>query len=85
MSEGNFLIGQQPGEVPQLSKGEANYREGQGDEICANCMHFVSPDQCSVVEGDIDLSGTSDLFEPLEGADVGAQLFGGLPDVGPAV
>ena len=62
MSLGDYLT-----MVPRMTKVAANYRQAEGDEgECAACKYFISNmAACSIVEGYIQASGTSDLFEPV--------------------
>lgn len=38
----------------KMDKTQAQYQDQpKGDQKCSNCMHFVAPNSCMVVEGDI--------------------------------
>jgi hypothetical protein len=44
--------------VAKISQAQAQYQNmPKGDQNCANCMHFVSPDSCKLVEGKISPEG----------------------------
>lgn len=41
-------------ETRKMSKSQAKYQDNpKGDQKCANCMHFIAPNSCMVVEGSI--------------------------------
>jgi hypothetical protein len=43
---------------PKLSKEDAKYQDmPKGQQSCAGCVHFESPNSCSVVQGKISPSG----------------------------
>jgi hypothetical protein len=43
---------------PKLSKEDAKYQDmPSGQQRCAGCVHFESPNACSVVEGTISPNG----------------------------
>jgi len=45
-------------EAAGLSKEEAQYQDKpKGEQHCDNCMHFIGPNACAVVEGSISPSG----------------------------
>lgn len=45
-------------ETSKVSKTQAQYQEQpKGDQKCANCMHFIAPDACALVEGSISPNG----------------------------
>ncbi len=38
----------------KISKAQAQYQnQPKGDQKCGNCMHFIPPDSCLLVEGNI--------------------------------
>lgn len=38
----------------KMSKVQAQYQDQpKGDQKCGNCMHFIPPDSCLLVEGNI--------------------------------
>lgn len=49
--------------VAKLSKAIARYQtEPSGEQRCAGCAHFVAPNACRVVEGDISPDGWCTLW-----------------------
>ena len=47
----------------KASKKELEYQnKPKGDQKCDNCMHFISPNACMVVEGDISPEGWCKLW-----------------------
>lgn len=43
---------------PKLSKAEAKYQDmPNGQQHCAGCVHFESPNSCSVVQGTVSPNG----------------------------
>lgn len=47
----------------KLSKAQAQYQEQpQGDQKCANCMHFIVPNSCMLVDGNISAEGWCRLW-----------------------
>jgi 8-oxo-dGTP pyrophosphatase MutT (NUDIX family) len=38
----------------EVDKTEVNYGPGKGDDRCGKCTHFLSPDACEIVRGNID-------------------------------
>lgn len=41
-------------EAGKMNKTQAKYQDQpKGDQKCGNCMHFIPPNACLVVEGDI--------------------------------
>ena len=43
---------------PKLSKADAHYQDmPSGQQRCAGCVHFESPNACSVVEGTVSPNG----------------------------
>lgn len=48
----------------KIPKNSANYTDyGMGGEVCKNCKHFISPNQCEIVEGYIEPGGWCRYFE----------------------
>jgi hypothetical protein len=42
----------------KVSKVQAQYQDQpKGDQKCADCMHFIAPDSCMLVEGNISSNG----------------------------
>lgn len=38
----------------KMTKAQAQYQDQpKGDQKCGNCMHFIAPNACMVVEGNI--------------------------------
>lgn len=53
----------QTAHAAKLSQAQAKYQDQpKGDQNCANCMHFVAPDQCKVVDGPVSPNGWSILW-----------------------
>ena len=48
---------------PQITKEEADYREGTEDEKCSLCTMFRPPSSCTYVKGSIRGKGLCDFFE----------------------
>ena len=49
--------------LPKTSKAAANYQDRpNGRQHCANCVHFVAPNRCTIVEGDISPNGWSSYY-----------------------
>lgn len=47
-----------PGASAKVSQASVKYQtEPKGDQKCGNCMHFVAPNACKLVEGDISPNG----------------------------
>jgi hypothetical protein len=47
----------------RLSKERAQYQDHpEGDQKCGNCMHFVTPDACHIVEGTVKPEGWCKLW-----------------------
>lgn len=48
-----------------VSKEEAGYEEngGGGGSRCDECVNYLEPDRCRLVEGDINSDGICQLFE----------------------
>jgi hypothetical protein len=56
----------QPGKI---SKAQAQYQDQpKGDQNCGNCMHFIPPDSCMLVEGRISSDAWCKLWlkKPVE-------------------
>ncbi len=52
----------------KLSQVQAQYQDKpKGDQKCANCMHFVAPNSCKVVDGTISPDGWCMLWVKKEG------------------
>jgi hypothetical protein len=53
----------------KLNKEQAQYQnQPKGDQKCGNCMHFIPPDSCMVVEGNISSDAWCKLWvkKPVE-------------------
>ncbi len=50
-----------PLEGGKVSQVAAKYRDA--DVRCSNCSHFMPPNSCDVVDGEINPEGSSDKFE----------------------
>lgn len=53
----------------KLSKVQAQYQDKpKGDQKCGNCMHFIPPDSCMLVEGNISADAWCRLWvkKPVE-------------------
>jgi hypothetical protein len=73
----------------KAAQTEANYREAETPEqVCGTCTNYSPPENqtrfgsCQLVEGQIDPTFVSDLYEPIEGTavdtdEIAQQLFGG--------
>lgn len=47
----------------KLAKGQAKYQDKPKDgQRCDNCVHFVPPDGCKLVEGKVSPSGWCTLY-----------------------
>lgn len=47
----------------KISKAQAQYQDQpKGDQQCGNCMHFIAPDSCMVVEGNVSADGWCKLW-----------------------
>jgi hypothetical protein len=52
----------------KLSKVQAQYQDQpKGDQVCGNCMHFMPPSACMVVEGEISPSAWCKLWVKKQG------------------
>lgn len=62
-----------------INKAEVNYRVAEGAmESCAKCQHFISPDACALVIGNIAANGLCDMFTVIEDdRSLDEFLFGG--------
>lgn len=41
-------------QTSKISKVQAHYQDHpKDDQRCSNCMHFIAPDSCKLVEGNI--------------------------------
>ncbi len=49
----------------KVQKTDVNYRNGADDNVCANCEHFVQPNECMQVDGLVHGSAICDLFSPI--------------------
>jgi hypothetical protein len=55
-------------ETGKVSKAQAQYQDQpKGDQNCANCMQFVAPNTCKLVEGSISPSGWCILWAKKQG------------------
>jgi len=55
-------------EAGKLSQVQAQYQDKpKGDQKCANCMHFVAPNSCKVVDGTISPDGWCTLWVKKQG------------------
>lgn len=47
----------------QMRKDQAQYQDKpKGDQKCIGCMHFIEPNSCHIVEGDISPDGWCKLW-----------------------
>ncbi len=56
-------------EAGKMNKAQAKYQDKpKGDQKCANCMHFIAPSTCMVVEGNISPDAWCSLWikKPIE-------------------
>lgn len=56
-------------EAGKMNKTQAKYQDKpKGDQKCANCMHFIAPNTCMVVEGNISPDAWCSLWvkKPVE-------------------
>jgi hypothetical protein len=52
----------------KLSKMQAQYQDQpEGDQKCGNCMHFIAPDACHIVEGKVSPEGWCKLWAKKQG------------------
>jgi len=58
------------------TKAEANYRRGGTQRKCSQCEHFIHPDGCEIVSGNISPQGVCDYFKRKAGLST-ATKFGG--------
>lgn len=50
--------------VPPNTKADVDYGPAKpGGDICADCVHFLAPGACALVQGDIDPAGWCRLFK----------------------
>jgi len=48
----------------KMSKADAMYTDNsRGGEKCKNCVHFINPKYCEIVDGTINPSGWCRYFE----------------------
>jgi hypothetical protein len=53
------------GAQQKMKKAQVQYQETpKGKQECSNCLHFVAPDQCKLVEGKINPKGWCSLYAP---------------------
>lgn len=53
----------------KMNKAQAQYQDQpKGDQKCSNCMHFIAPNSCLLVEGNISPEGWCMLWvkKPVE-------------------
>lgn len=50
-----------PIEGGKVSQTAAKYRDDSVN--CGNCAHFLPPNECEIVEGQVAANGSSDRFE----------------------
>jgi hypothetical protein len=49
----------------KMKKDQVQYQESpKGKQACSNCLHFVAPDSCKLVEGKINPKGWCSLYAP---------------------
>jgi hypothetical protein len=49
----------------KVSQADAKYqKEPKGQQHCDNCINFLSPNACKLVEGDITSTGWCQLYAP---------------------
>ena len=49
--------------LPKVSKAQARYQDRpNGTQRCERCVHFIAPNRCSIVDGDISPHGWSTYF-----------------------
>jgi hypothetical protein len=49
---------------PKMTKRQAGYGGGMKSVHCALCRHFLAPDACEIVEGEINPQAWCRYFEP---------------------
>ena len=54
------------GSPDPVRKEVAGYRPSGGETACEGCEHFVAPEGCTRVLGQISASGVCDLWEPAQ-------------------
>ena len=59
------LIPVKTGAQPKIAPKLVQYQEKpKGPQECDNCLHFVAPSSCKMVEGKINPKGWCSLFAP---------------------
>lgn len=49
--------------LPKVAKTTAHYQDRpNGRQHCENCVHFVAPNRCTIVDGDISPNGWSRYY-----------------------
>lgn len=49
--------------LPKVSKASARYQDHpNGTQHCSRCVHFMPPNRCSIVDGDISPNGWSTYY-----------------------
>jgi hypothetical protein len=50
-------------DFPKMTKEQAGYQDGAGDQRCAQCTLFQPPTDCKIVQGPINENGTCNYFQ----------------------
>ena len=59
------LIPARAGAQPKIAQKLVQYQEKpKGPQECDNCLHFVAPSSCKMVEGKINPKGWCQLYAP---------------------
>jgi hypothetical protein len=52
-------------QAPKLAKTAVMYQDHpKGNQQCSNCVHFLPPHSCQIVEGEISPNGWCGVFAP---------------------
>ena len=71
------LIPVKAGAQPKIAPKLVQYQEKpKGPQECDNCLHFVAPSSCKMVEGKINPKGWCQLYAPKPMARRAAQRLG---------
>jgi hypothetical protein len=60
---GGAICARASAQQPKITKSQASYQDKpKGEQQCDGCTHFMSPDNCKLVEGKISQSGWCTLY-----------------------
>lgn len=60
--------------TPTLTQAEVNYRQGDQERCCGNCVMFHAPSTCDLVEGPVEAHGVCDRWEAATGTPAAARM-----------